>query len=222
MSNIFDYLTKQNIGEPYILTPTTLLISILVTSALSVVMLITYKLCNDSLTYNKKFNTTLLMMAFLSTILIALVQNNPIISIGVIGSLSIVRVRTNTKDPRDLGFIFWALSIGISSAVGAFTVGLVSTAILSVVLILLNKSIREKDTLLVVVRGEKHSFNSVQNTFKDFPKCSLYSKNIFHDSYELVYEIYSGKSDDKEIIDSLNNVDGVTTVNILAPETRVV
>lgn len=60
------------------------------------------------------------MLALLSTVLLALIRNNPLLSLGVLGSLSICRIRTNTRDPRDLGFVFWALMIGISSSLGAF------------------------------------------------------------------------------------------------------
>ena len=65
------------------------------------------------LSYNSKFNINLMMMAFLSNVLILLIQDNPLLSLGALGSLSICRIRLNTKDPRDLGFVFWALSIGI-------------------------------------------------------------------------------------------------------------
>ena len=92
--------------------------------------MIIYRLCHDTLTYNRKFNITLLMLSCISTVLLALIQNNPLLSLGVLGSLSICRIRMNTKDPQDLGFVFWALAVGISSAVGAFLIGAVSSGVL--------------------------------------------------------------------------------------------
>ena len=83
-----------------------LVISIGFTLFTGSLMMVVYRLCHDALTYNRRFNITLLMLSFVSTILLTLIQNNPMLSLGVLGSLSICRIRTNTKDPRDLGFVF--------------------------------------------------------------------------------------------------------------------
>lgn len=88
-----EFMGEQVVG-PYIATMQNLLVSMMFTIAVSGFMLVIY------------------------TVLLALIQNNPLLSLGVLGSLSICRIRTNTKDPRDLGFVFWALAIGIASAVG--------------------------------------------------------------------------------------------------------
>ena len=76
-------------------------------------MMLIYKMCHDTLTYRKNFNITLMMLAIITTVLLALIQNNPLLSLGVLGSLSICRIRSNTKNPRYLGLVFLALSIGI-------------------------------------------------------------------------------------------------------------
>lgn len=75
------------------------------TIAVAGFLLLIYRACHDTLTYNKKFNILLMMLALLSTVLLALIRNNPLLSLGVLGSLSICRIRTNTRDPRDLGFV---------------------------------------------------------------------------------------------------------------------
>ena len=121
-----------------------LAISIVFTLFTGGLMMLVYRFCHDALTYNRRFNITLLMLAFVSTILLTLIQDNPMLSLGVLGSLSICRIRTNTKDPRDLGFVFWALSIGISSAVGAFAVSFVSSLLLGTVLLIFNHSFERK------------------------------------------------------------------------------
>ena len=88
-----------------------LAISIVFTLFTGGLMMLVYRFCHDALTYNRRFNITLLMLAFVSTILLTLIQENPMLSLGVLGSLSICRIRTNTKDPRDgiclLGIVHW-------------------------------------------------------------------------------------------------------------------
>ena len=86
-------------------TPKFIIQSIIMTIVFSAIIYYTYKLSYDTLNYNKKFNITLVMIAFISTVLMDLIQSNLAISLGMLGSLSIVRFRTNIKDYRDIGFI---------------------------------------------------------------------------------------------------------------------
>ena len=188
---------------------------------LSGFMLVTYKMCHNSLTYNKNFNVTLLMLSFISTVLLALVQNNPLLSLGVLGSLSICRIRTNTRDPRDIGFVFWALTIGISSAVGAFIVGILSSLILGVVLIIFNRNVKNKKSLMMVVRGSKSQMDRVQEMLGRTHGSTIQSKNIFIDSFEFVYELKVKPTEEEFILSMLNEMEGIHGVNVLAPETKV-
>lgn len=109
MSKLLKLLTDTPMGgDPRIQTMTGLVISLIAALVLSGVMMLVYRLSHDSLTYNRKFNVTLVMLALASDLLLALIQNNPLFSLGALGALSICRIRTNTRDPRDLGFVFWA------------------------------------------------------------------------------------------------------------------
>lgn len=221
MSKLMETFLGENLGGVYILTGANLCISLLFTLAVSVFLMVVYKVCNDSLTYNKKFNITLLMLACISTVLLALIQNNPLLSLGVLGSLSICRIRTNTRDPRDLGFVFWALAVGISSAVGAFAAGAVSSFILGIVLILLNKCIRRRNARMVVIRGEKEQLDFVQTLLGNLSGSTVQSKNVFAETFELVYELHMKELEEEHLLSVISNIEGVHKVNILAPETRV-
>lgn len=221
MSKLIEFFTGSSLSNPYIVTPAALMFSLAFTMMLSGFMLIVYKRCHNSLTYNKNFNVTLLMLSFISTVLLALVQNNPLLSLGVLGSLSICRVRTNTKDPRDIGFIFWALTIGISSAVGAFAIGILSSLTLGCVLIVFNRTVKKKKSLMMVVRGAKSQIDSVQEMLGKTPGSIIQSKNIFMDSFELVYELRVKPKEEEFIISILNDMEGIQGVNVLAPETKV-
>lgn len=198
-----------------------LLACLAVTLGLACLMMLTYRLCHDSLTYNRKFNITLMMLAFVSTVLLALIQNSPLLSLGVLGSLSICRIRTNTRDPRDLGFVFWSLAIGISSALGAFLVGLACTLLLSGVMLVLRDGRAKKDTITMVVRGQKEWLASVQEVFEERPGSRIQCKNLFPDSFELVYKMKAPKVEAERLLGILSGMDGVHGVNVLAPKTQV-
>lgn len=161
-----------------------------------------------------------MMLAVISTVLLALIQNNPLLSLGVLGSLSICRIRTNTKDPRDLGFVFWALAIGISSAVGAFTAGVVCSLIMGIVLFLFHKLDKACEHQMMVVRGEKTQLDLVQDLLHR-SGVTIQSKNIFTDTFELVYELQIGKNEEERLVNRISSIEGVRGVNVLAPKTKV-
>ena len=211
----------SNNGEPFIQSVNDLLISIIVSLILAGIMMLCYKLCHDSLTYNRKFNITLLMLSLSATILMALIENNPMFSLGALGALSICRIRTNTHDPRDLGFVFWSIMIGISSALGAFTTGITGSVVLFAVIMIFKKFEHIQKYETIIVRGKKEALSQVHDIFTNTVNGSLLSENIFLDSFELVFELDTDETEKASLINRLNFLDGVTGVNVLAPQTEV-
>lgn len=222
MSKLFQILTDMPLGSiSYIQTIGGLAISLLVTLVFAGVMMLVYRLSHDSLSYNRRFNVTLVMLALASNLLLALIQNNPLFSLGTLGALSICRIRTNTRDPRDLGFVFWALTIGTASALGTFLVGLAGTLALSIVMLTIGRTMKKKDILTMVVRGEKELVASVQEVFSQMPGSSIQSQNLFLDSFELVYELRVPQSEEEKLLLMLGEMEGIHGVNVLAPQTQV-
>ncbi len=196
------------------------IISLGFTLLISLLMAVTYRLSHNALSYNRKFNIALVMLAFISTVLLDLVQSNPLFSLGVLGSLSICRIRMNTKDPRDLGFVFWALSIGIASATGAYFAGTMCAVVLFILLTVTGKRLKRSNSCMVVVRGENPQIESVQKVFHQIHGVSVQSKNIFEDTFELVYELHVKEKEEERLLKRLNTLEGIHGVNILAPETQ--
>lgn len=221
MSSLMNLFNNNNLGELITETHHHLTINLISTIILISIMMVTYRLCQSPLSYNRKFNITLMMLSFISTVMFSLVQNFPLLSVGVFGSLSICQIRTNTKDPRDIGFVFWALSIGISAALGELIMGITSTLILSVLMVIFSRSIKKKDILTVVVRGNKDHIASVQEIFHQIPRSSIQAKNLFTDSFELVYNLRLPPHEGERLLLTLNNMHGINSVNVLAPQTKV-
>lgn len=199
-----------------------LIMSMCFTLIISAAMAVTYRFSHNQLTYNRKFNITLVMLACISTVLLTLVQTNPLFSLGVLGSLSICRIRMNTKDPRDLGFVFWALSIGIASAEGAYFAGTFCAIILSVILIFSSRTSAFSTSEILVIRGERSELMTVRGIFNHMRGVTVQSENIFEDSFELVYEINMNKRHQHRVMAMLNSLKGINGVNLLAPETQAV
>ncbi len=198
-----------------------LLLSLLITLLLSACMMLVYRFCHDDLTYRRKFNVTLMMLALVSSLLLAIIQNNPLFSLGALSALSICRIRTNTKDPRDLGFVFWALMIGTASAMGAYLTGLAGTLLLGIVMIVLHKTEKTQKYTAIVVRGDKDSLAPVRELLHETPGSRLQSQNLRSDSFELVYELRERNMEAQALMQGLGNIEGVQDINILAPNTQV-
>ena len=222
MSKLMRIMTDSPLGgNMYIENVSLLVVALLVSAAFGTVMMLVYWMCHDTLTYNQRFNVTLMMLTMASTILLALIQNNPAFSLGALGALSICRIRTNTRDPRDLGFVFWALAIGISSALGAFAIGLMGTVAMSAVMLIIGRPRQKKDVLTMVVRGEKEQIDRVQEVFNETPGSEIQSKSVFSDSFEVVYDLKVPKEEEEKLMILFNSMDGISGVNVLAPETKV-
>ena len=170
--------------------PNVILKTIFISLIFSTIIYFTYKASYDTLNYNKKFNTTLIMITFITTVLMELVQINLAVSLGMLGSLSLVRFRTNVKDTRDIGFIFWSIFAGLASATGAIFLCGVSSIILSILMITTSKLRLKDNKLLLVIRGQNVNLNNIEEIFsKEKIKTNIKAKNILSDSFELVYEI---------------------------------
>ncbi|TGY45257.1 DUF4956 domain-containing protein [Clostridium perfringens] len=202
--------------------PNVILKTIFISLIFSTIIYFTYKASYDTINYNKKFNTTLIMITFITTVLMELVQINLAVSLGMLGSLSLVRFRTNVKDTRDIGFIFWSIFAGLASATGAIFLCGVSSIILSILMITTSKLRLKDNKLLLVIRGQNVNLNNIEEIFlKEKIKTNIKAKNILSDSFELVYEINTSKSKENLLIDNLINYKGIDSVNLLVPNTEV-
>ena len=117
--------------------------------------------------------------------------------------------------------MFWALTIGIACALGAFGVALAATLALSAVMLLLSDRRERKDLTTIVVRGDHDKFISVQRIFSQTPGSSIQSENLFPDSFELVYAMKLSAEEQRKLLQVFNSMDGIYGVNVLAPQSKV-
>ena len=208
-------------GTTYILTSENLMMSILFTIAAAGFLLLVYRACHDALTYNKKFNILLMMLALLSTVLLALIRNNPLLSLGVLGSLSICRIRTNTRDPRDLGFVFWALMIGIASSSWCILDLCRKFPDSGAVLVILHKWDKAPSHQMMVVRGQKPQLEQVQEILHRWEKVWYRAKMYLQIPLNWSMNCRCRKKKEEKLLAYNSNMEGISGVNILAPETKV-
>lgn len=196
-----------------------IILSLAVALGLAIMMWFAYRKANTKTTYQPRFAVTLISLALLSTILMDLIQSNLALSLGMLGSLSIVRFRTNIKDPRDIGFIFWAMSIGLAASTESYVIGLVGSIVVGVCMILTAHRTVPASDMLLVVRGSQTDLDHIGKIVTDdCTRSQVKAKNIMSDSFELVYDVSIPMQHSNAMIQKLFDLQGIDTVNLLAAE----
>ncbi len=194
-----------------------IIISLAVSLIFAIIMWGAYRISHDQHSYHAEFGITLIILALISTVLMDLIQSNLALSLGMLGSLSIVRFRTNIKDYRDIGFIFWSMAIGIASATQSYMIVFLGSIILFGIMVTTKEKDGHTKPMLLVVRGTHADLDSIQgivNTIEG--KNQIKAKNILSDSFELVYEVEIKEKDTNGIIHYIFDVGGIDSVNLLA------
>ena len=214
--NLFSLLEK---GSQ--LTVEEMTMHIVMSLILGFVIFISYKLTHTGTIYSKKFNTSLVILATLTGMVMTVIGNNVALSLGMVGALSIVRFRTAIKDSRDTVYIFWAIIVGICCGVGDYAIATIGSIAVFIITFVLGR-IKNDERILIIIRAGKVLERNVEAiVFKYFDrKAILKVKNTTQDSVEFIYEL-SNKTykmvnkKEKNITDLLYELGAVEYVNIV-------
>lgn len=202
---------------------TNVLMTLVFASLLSAIMYYAFRRSRPAISYDQKFNVTLVMIALMVTLMLQLVQTNVALSVGIMGSLSIVRFRTNTKDPRDLGFVFWAMGIGLASATANGSIGILGSVLMAVFVIFSSQTRTDTDAMLVIIRGSEANVPLITDTvIRSVKTARIKAENLLTGSFEVVYEIKAASDVQQRLLREIMTIDGVDSVNMLAPSAEVV
>ena len=136
----FKDMIKNSVLENFSsdITPQRIIIVLLVALVLGLYVFVIYRMAVNNEFYSKDFNRTLVLMAVVTAGIVLAIQSNLVISLGMVGALSIVRFRTAIKSSIDLFFLFWAISIGIICGAGLYLLALMLSIIVTVGLFVTN------------------------------------------------------------------------------------
>jgi len=177
-----------------------------------------YKKTFNGVIYSHSFNISLLIMTMATALVIMGISSNVLLSLGMVGALSVVRFRTPIKDPMDLVYIFWAIVSGILCGAGFIPLVIIGSVLIGLVLLVfVNKITVENPYLLIVKFEEELACDEVERIIAaQSKKFSLKSKSIMqHDEIETTYEIRV-KQNDAKLMDHLTKVPGVKSAVMLS------
>lgn len=179
------------------------------------VVYIIYLLTCDKTIYSKKFNVAMSLMTIITSALVMAMQANIVISLGMVGALSIVRFRTAIKEPKDLLFLFWSISNGIIIGAGLYSIVCVLAVVLSIALIVFELIPARRKSMLLVVNLE--SIDDEDAISKELKKhrvrFKVKSRNVFQDRADIMYEIATRK--DKQLVSDLSKLNDIISLNLI-------
>ena len=169
-----------------------------------------YKKTYAGVMFSQAFGGTLIAMTMITTMVILAVTSNVVLSLGMVGALSIVRFRTAIKEPMDIAFLFWAIAGGIVLAAGMIPLAIVGSIIIGVIMILFcNRKSSQKPFIAVVSCDNGETEKKVADYLKqNADKVTVKSKSAQKDSIELTYEV-TLKNNDTDFITKLSEMNGV-------------
>ncbi len=177
---------------------------------------LTYWVTYRGITYNRRFNQSLVVILLIAVVIMLMISSNIVISLGMVGALSIVRFRTAVKDSRDTIFIFWAIAEGLCVGSQNNQLALITTLCIGIVLMLGSIVPAGRNKYLVVVRGGHTPIDNTDLTrrMKPFVHSSrIRSASRADDHTELIIEVRARKDLTLRLAEAVNSVEGVESVN---------
>ena len=205
----------------YDATPENILIVFAISSFFALYIFFAYRILTRRTFYSKSFNISLPALVLITAGIILTIQSSVVVSLGMVGALSIVRFRTAVKDPMDLVFLFWAISTGIICGAGLAQIACVLCFVLTIVLVVFDRIPVGRSPKVLMVSGSSHDVEArVVDTLEKY--CRLYSvkSRAFASSrIDMVVELRTNK--ESELIREIAGLENVTSSTLLAHDGEI-
>ncbi len=178
---------------------------------LGLFIFIIYKKTYSGIMYSDSFGVSLIALSMITSLVIIAVTSNVVLSLGMVGALSIVRFRTAIKEPMDIAFLFWAIAVGIVLGAGLIALAIIGSVIIGVMIVIFStRKIGETPYILVVnCENDENEKETAALIGGEAKKSILKSKSVNKMGIELTYEIRI-KDDNTEFMNKLLSLEGVS------------
>lgn len=210
------FLEQQEVAR---LNLTEVLAILTVTLLIGLFIFAIYRLTFDGVLYSHRFNASILMISLITSLIIMTIHSNIILSLGMVGALSIVRFRTALKEPMDIVYMFWAIAVGITTGSGLFYIAVGGSLFIGLVMVLMAYIKTDVQSYLMILNYEEACNDDVYSHLNVL-KHKVRSKIIQEDHVELTISMkYSHRADD--CAHAIKEVDGVKSVSLVNYEENV-
>ena len=195
--------------------------TLIVTALLALYIFAIYRLVTRKVFYSKNFNISLAVMSLITSAIILAMQSNLVISLGMVGALSIVRFRTAIKDPMDLAFMFWSISIGIICGAGLYEIALVTSVGVTVFILVLDMlPVGKAPMMLVVNSSEMNGEKAVLDVVGKYARYyKVKSRNLSKGRLDLVIELKV--KEESALVSEVAALDGMLSASMISHDGEV-
>ncbi len=213
-NDIFKSSFLENITSVSILD---MAIAMILAFGIGMFIFLVYKKTYQGVMYSSSFGTTLVALTMISTLVILAVTSNVVLSLGMVGALSIVRFRTAIKEPLDIAFLFWSIAVGIVLAAGMIPLAVLGSVVIGIILLVfVNKKSHCNPYIIVVQCDGYESEKAVMDFLKDkVNKCVVKSKTAQKDLVELNLDIRL-KDENTDFVNILSTLKGVSSAVLVS------
>ena len=198
-------------------------ISLALACALGLFIYLIYKKTYTGVLFSRSFGISLVALTMISTFVILAVTSNVVLSLGMVGALSIVRYRTAIKDPLDTAFIFWAVGEGIAVGTKFYDVAIIAGIIIGIFVLLISGS-RGKggaQSYLLIIHYSEAAADAIRKMTKQLPGARLKSKVVRPGSIELTMELRL-KENETGFVEKFTRVEGVYDASLITHQGDIV
>lgn len=187
-----------------------MLLALVLAFGLGLFIFLVYKKTYQGVMYSSSFGVTLIALTMITTVVILAVTSNVVLSLGMVGALSIVRFRTAIKEPLDIAFLFWSIAVGIVLAAGMIPLAVIGSVVIGVILLVFVNKKSHCNPYIMVLHCADQGSETAAKVFLDeqVQKSVVKSKTVQAGSVELNLEIRL-KNDNTDFVNTLAQMPGV-------------
>ncbi|MBR6940866.1 MAG: DUF4956 domain-containing protein [Clostridia bacterium] len=206
-SDIFKSSFLENVASVSVLD---MAVALALSFAIGLFIFFVYKKTFSGVMYSSSFGVTLVALTMITALVILAVTSNVVLSLGMVGALSIVRFRAAIKEPLEIAFLFWSIAVGIVLAAGMIPLAVIGSIIIGLVLIIFVNRKSHFNPYIVVINCENHESESAAVEFlrKQTSKCVIKGKIARAGNIEINAEIRM-KDDNTDFINILSDMKGI-------------
>ncbi len=213
-NDIFKSSFLENINSVSLLDT---VVALILAFALGLFIFLVYKKTFTGVMYSSSFGVTLVALTMITTLVILAVTSNVVLSLGMVGALSIVRFRTAIKEPLDIAFLFWAIAVGIVLAAGMIPLAVIGSVVIGIVLLVFVNKKSHSNPYIVVIQCADQASEQTAMAFlnEQVQRCVVKSKTVQKGAIELNLEVRL-KDDNTEFVNALTCLDGVQSAVLVS------
>ncbi|MCK5107117.1 MAG: DUF4956 domain-containing protein [Nanoarchaeota archaeon] len=199
-------------------------ISLTIALMLSLIIYYIYQKTYSGILYSKNFNITLILITLIVAVLMKAISGSFALSLGMVGALSIIRFRTAIKDPKDVAFLFWAVSIGITAGVGLYKLSIISTFFIAALVLISSKYMTFKTQHLLILKTNSIKKVEINKSLKKYCKnyktrSTIYSKKS---GCEISIELTIKQNNEQALLDDFQKMEDIKEILLFTHEGHLI